>query len=122
MRTEGERFAGAIAAQDLAGLRAVLAAEVDFAALTPARHWIATDRRQVEEVILGKWFAPDRHVRQLCWVTTGQVGDCRHVSYRLHVDKDGAEHIVEQQAYYTTHNGKIDWIRVICSGYRPMPL
>jgi hypothetical protein len=27
---------------------------------------------------------------------------------------------LEQQAYYTAANGQIDWMRVLCSGYRPV--
>jgi hypothetical protein len=28
--------------------------------------------------------------------------------------------LVEQQAYIGERDGKIDWMRVVCSGYRPV--
>jgi hypothetical protein len=27
--------------------------------------------------------------------------------------------VVEQQAYYATEGGRIAWMRVLCSGFRP---
>jgi len=30
-------------------------------------------------------------------------------------------HLVEQQAYYSTTDGRISWMRVLCSGFRPAP-
>ncbi|MGW5714676.1 hypothetical protein ACWEVP_00815 [Amycolatopsis sp. NPDC003865] len=121
MTTAGEKFAHALAARDSAGLHAVLAGEVDFAALTPGRHWSATDPAEiVDDVILGRWFGPGRTIHELCSVTTGRVADCEHVTYRLRVGRDGADHLVEQQAYYTAQNGEIGWLRVLCSGYRAL--
>ena len=40
--TAGERFARALAAKDPGALRALLADQVDFQALTPGRHWQAS--------------------------------------------------------------------------------
>ena len=55
----GEAFARALAAKDGAALRAVLADPIDFAALTPGRHWpAAAPDEVVNEIILGKWFGP----------------------------------------------------------------
>jgi hypothetical protein len=55
MTTEGERFARALAARDAAAMRAVLAGQVDFAALTPGRHWTGTDPAEiVDDVIFGR--------------------------------------------------------------------
>ena len=117
--TEGELFARALAAQDSAALRAVLAAEVDFAALTPGRHWSATDPAEVvDEIILGRWFGPGRRIVELCSVSTDQIVDCRRVGYRLLVQRDGVDHLVDQQAFYTAHDGTIDWLRILCSGYQ----
>jgi hypothetical protein len=53
-------------------------------------------------------------------VTTGRFADCRHVTYRLRVRRDGVDHLVEQQAYYTARNDEIVWLRILCSGYRPL--
>ncbi len=46
-----------------------------------------------------------------------------HVAYRLRVRSGEADYLVEQQAYYTTgDDGRIGWMRVLCSGYMPVPL
>lgn len=120
MSNEGERFAQAVAAQDAAALRAVLADHVEFNALTPGRTWTATGPTEVvDEIVLGPWFGPGRRIVELCSVTTDQVADCQHVGYRLRVERDGAENLVEQHAFYAAHDDRIDWMRVVCSGYRP---
>jgi hypothetical protein len=117
----GTRFAAALAAQDAAGLRAVLADVVDFQGLTPVRHWqAATGREAVEDVILGRWFGPGRAVTGLCWVTTGAVAGREHVAYRLRVREADRDYLVEQQAYYQTDADRISWLRILCSGYRPV--
>ncbi|WP_290059563.1 hypothetical protein [Amycolatopsis solani] len=120
--TAGERFARALAARDAAALRGVLAARVDFAALTPGRHWTAADPAEIADgIVLGHWFGPGDRIDELCSVTGGRVADREHVAYRLRVHRDGVAHLVEQQAYYTVRDGGIDWLRVLCSGYRPLP-
>jgi hypothetical protein len=118
--TEGELFARALAAQDSPALRAMLASSVDFAALTPGRHWTASSAAEVDEIVLGQWFGPGRRILSLCSVSSDEVADCRRVGYRLLVQRDGVDHLVEQQAFYTVRGGVIDWLRVLCSGYRPV--
>jgi hypothetical protein len=49
------------------------------------------------------------------------VADREHVAYRLRVRNAEGEFLVEQQAYYHVTGGRIDWMRVLCSGYRPAP-
>ena len=99
-------------------MRATLADEIDFAALTPARPWSGSSASEVGEIILGRWFGPGRRIVELCSVTMDQVVDCRHVGYRLLVRRDGVDHLVDQQAFYTARDGSIDWLRILCSGYR----
>jgi ketosteroid isomerase-like protein len=117
----GARLAAAIAAQDAAGLRAVLADELDFQALTPRRHWhAATGSEAVDDVILGHWFSPDCEVQELDALSTGDVAGREHVAYRLRVREAGCDYLVEQQAYYQTEDGRISWLRILCSGYQPI--
>ncbi len=121
MDSAGERFAQALAHQDMDALCAVLAGDVDFQALTPRRHWQAgTGRQAAEEIILGTWFDAGTQILELCSVTTGQVADCEHVAYRMRVREDGTDYLVEQQAYYRTDGPRISWIRIMCSGFRPI--
>jgi hypothetical protein len=121
METAGESFARAIAAKDAAALRAVLSDVVDFQALTPGRHFqAATGTEAAVEIILGRWFAPAR-IDQLCSVAVGEVAGRGHVAYRLRVRAWDGDYLVEQQAYYDTDgDGRIGWMRLLCSGYRPV--
>lgn len=117
----GARFAAALAAQDKARLRAVLADVVDFQGLTPGRHWqSSTNREVVDDVILGRWFGSGRDVQELCAVATGEVAGREHVAYRLRVRESGRDYLVEQQAYYQAEAGRISWLRILCSGYQPI--
>jgi hypothetical protein len=121
MAAPGERFARALAQQDRDALCAVLADTVDFQALTPRRHWQAsTGRQAAEEIILGQWFDAGTRIEELCSVVTGQVAGCSHVAYRMRVLESGTEYLVEQQAYYRTDGPRINWMRILCSGYRPV--
>ena len=117
--TAGERFARALAAKDAGAL---LADPVDFQALTPGRHWQAgTGRQAVEEIILASWFGPGDEITELCSVINGRVLDREHVAYRVRVRRAGRDYLVEQQAYYRTEGPRITWMRVLCSGYQPLP-
>lgn len=120
LTTAGERFAQAIATKDGARLRAVLADEIDFQALTPGRAWQAASALEVaDNIVFGRWFA-DAEITELLSVVPGQVADRGHVSYRLAVHKGGVDYLVEQQAYYDSNEGgRIMWLRILCSGYQP---
>jgi hypothetical protein len=121
MASPGERFAQALAQQDTDALCAVLADTVDFQALTPRRHWQAsTGRQAAEEIILGMWFDAGTQILDLCSVVTGRVADREHVAYRMRVREDGDDYLVEQQAYYRTEGPRISWMRILCSGFRPI--
>jgi hypothetical protein len=121
MDSPGERFARALAHQDTDALCAVLAETVDFQALTPRRHWQAsTGKQAAEEIILGTWFDAGTQILELCSVSTGQVADREHVAYRMRVREAGEDYLVEQQAYYRTDGPRIDWMRILCSGFRPV--
>jgi ketosteroid isomerase-like protein len=118
----GECFARALAAKDAAALCALLADQIDFQALTPGRHWQAgTAEEAVREIILARWFGEGDDITELCSVTSGRVLDREHVAYRVRVRRSGRDHLVEQQAYYLTNGPRITWMRVLCSGYQPVP-
>jgi hypothetical protein len=38
----------------------------------------------------------------------------------MRVREAGADYLVEQQAYYRTDGPRIAWMRVLCSGFRPV--
>jgi hypothetical protein len=119
--TIGERFAQALAAKDRAALRDVLDPAIDFKALTPRKFWEASSADAlVDEVILGAWFEPKDHIDSLDEVRTSSVADRDHVSYRLHLTNPDGSFLVEQQAYFSVEGERIVYLRILCSGYRPL--
>jgi hypothetical protein len=50
---------------------------------------------------------------------TGRMVDRDRVAWRFAVTTPDGPHLVEQQAYYSTTDGRISWMRVLCSGFRP---
>jgi hypothetical protein len=115
------RFATALAAKDAAALRSLFASEVDFRALTPGRAWEAsTSDAVIDEVILGSWFEPGDVIKRVEAVQHGQVGTRTRIGYRLRVESAGQAYTVEQQAYCDLSDGKITWLRVLCSGFVPV--
>ena len=115
----GERFAHALAKKDMAGLLDVLDSEVDFRGLTPGRFWEASSAKAlVDDVLLGAWFEADDHIESLEDVQLGSVADRDRVSYLLRVSNPDGLFLVEQQAYFGVENDRINWLRILCSGYR----
>jgi hypothetical protein len=116
----GGRFAAAIASRDVDALSALLAPDLDFRGLTPRGFWEARSAKEfVDEILFGQWFTPDERIVALDAVQTGTVVDRHRVAYTLQIaDPSGALFSVEQQAYFDVADGRICWLRVLCSGYR----
>ena len=47
------------------------------------------------------------------------VADRERVGYRFSVTNPDGDFLVEQQAYLEERDGRICWMRVVCSGFRP---
>jgi hypothetical protein len=121
-RELGELFATMLARKDRDGLVALLADSVDFRAMTPRRVWEGDSATTViDDVVLGSWFEASDHIESLESVETHDVADCSRVGYRLLVRNDDGLHLVEQQAFLAETEGRIGWLRILCSGYRPLP-
>jgi hypothetical protein len=120
--TLGEKFARALAAKDRDTLRALLGDPLDFKALTPRTHWDADSPGEVvDQIILGHWFEPGDDIERLLHVATERVGDREHLAYRMQVRTGSTRYLVEQQAYYSVADERIVWLRILCSGFRPIP-
>jgi hypothetical protein len=115
----GREFALALAEKDFERLVNLLHPEIDFRGLTPSRAWEASGSRAVIDDILARWFEESDDVEELVSVQTGEVADRCRVAYRFEVRNPDGDFVVEQQAYYTERDGRIDWMRVLCSGFRP---
>jgi hypothetical protein len=117
----GTRFARAIAAKDSDALAALLAPDVDFRALTPRKFWEGATPEEVLEVVFGNWFEEQDHIDALIGVTLGEpVEDTQQVGYRFAITNPAGRHVVEQQAYYRAEGDRIGYLRLVCSGYRPV--
>jgi hypothetical protein len=117
----GERFARAIAAKDASALLGLLAPRIDFRAMTPSRFWEADSPAQlVDEVILGKWFELTDQIVAIEGIENGEVVDRERVRYRFRVRNGDGAFLVEQQAYLSVEDERITWLRIICSGFRPI--
>ena len=107
-----------MADKDFARVSALLDPEIDFRGLTPRRTWEATGPEQVVADVLRRWLEDSDHVDEIVAVETDEFADRQRVAYRLRGHNDGGPFVVEQQAYFTERDGRIDWMRVLCSGFR----
>ena len=117
--TLGTDFARALAAKDAVAIRELIHPEIDFRGLTPNRAWEASDRDELISILLESWFEADDEIEALESVETDTVADRERVGYRFSVTNPDGRHLVEQQAYLEDRDGKIAWMRVVCSGFRP---
>ena len=118
----GLRFVRALAAKDVDGLTSLLDPQIEFRGLTPSRGWEASSPDGVREIVFGSWFEPQDHVRETLAADTDRVADRDRLRYRLRVESEGVEYLVEQQGYYDVVDGRITRMSLVCSGFRPWPV
>ena len=99
-------------------MRQLLHPELDFRAMTPNRIWEAVDAEEVVSA-LNVWFDTGDEIDGLDSLQSDAFADRERVGYRLRVRNSDGEHLVEQQAYLSPKDGRIGWLRIMCSGYRP---
>jgi len=114
------RFVDALVAPDEGALLGTLAPDVDFKGLTPGRVWEADSPQGVRDVVLGHWFEEQDRVSAVREVTEGEVADTARIGYRLDLELPAGPYAVEQQAYYRTGPEGISYLRIMCSGFRPL--
>jgi hypothetical protein len=115
----GEAFAQALSRKDFDEVTQLLHPQVDFRGLTPGRTWEASDASSVVENVLKLWFEPSDELERLVSTQTDAFADRERVGYRLEGHNPDGPFVVEQQAYYEERDGRIGWMRVVCSGFRP---
>jgi hypothetical protein len=93
--------------------------EIDFRGLTPGRTWDANDPAAVLSILLGHWFEDADEIEGLERLETDSFADRERVGYRFSVTNPDGRFLVEQQAYLSATDGRIAWMRVVCSGFRP---
>ena len=114
----GPAFALALAARDFDKLKSLLDPEVEFRALTPRRSWEADGDSPTVE-LFRNWFDEATVIERVEQVDLDAVGDRQHLVYRFSGHDDEAPFVIEQQVYFTERDGRIDWMRMMCSGFRP---
>jgi hypothetical protein len=114
----GAEFARALAAKDSSRLLELMHPEIDFRGLTPNRSWEANGRDAVLSVLLGQWFEDSDEIEALEGLESDAVADRDRVGYRFSVTNPDGRFLVEQQAYLSARDDQIEWMRVLCSGFR----
>jgi hypothetical protein len=117
----GTAFASGLAAKDYDALERILAADLDFRALTPNMAWEQHSAKAFIAEVLTEWFDEHDHIEELRSVQVRPVAGARsHLSYVVIVRNDDGQHVVEHQAYFEAANGEITWLRIMCAGYIPV--
>jgi hypothetical protein len=114
----GARFVDGLAARDHEALAGVLHPEIDFRGLTPNVAWQASDADTVLEIVLGRWFAPANRIEAIELVEHDAFADREQLRFRFSGHNADGAFVIEQQAYLAERDGRIGWMRVVCSGYR----
>ncbi len=110
----------AIVALDVDKAAALLHPEIDFRAMTPNRVWEAEGATGVE-AILREWFEdPDEDVHRIETTEAVAIEDTLRVGWLVHISDADGPHVFEQQAYLREREGRIVWMRVMCSGWIPL--
>ncbi len=118
--TIGADFARALAAKDSGRLAELIDPEIDFCGLTPSRSWQATGKDEVLSLLFDDWFEDKDEIEALEDLDGDSFADRERVGYRFSVRNPDGRFLVEQQAYIEARDGKIAWMRVVCSGFRPV--
>jgi hypothetical protein len=117
--TLGADFARALAAKDSSRMLDLMHPQIEFRAMTPGRSWEANDPESVVAVFLGQWFEPADEIEALEQLESDTFADRQRVGYRFSISNPEGRFLVERQAYLSAGDGRIGWMRVLCSGYRP---
>lgn len=118
--TLGREFATALAAKDFERIAELVHPEVDFRGLTPRRSWEASDPETLISGVLREWFEDSDEIEALERIETDTVADRERVGYRFRVRAPDGLFLVEQQVFIGDREGRIGWMRVLCSGFRPL--
>jgi len=118
--TTGTAFAQALAEKAFDRVTDLLDPAIDFRALTPKRDWEASNPGAVISGVLCRWFDDSGTIEALERVESNSFADRERVGYRFRVRSPDGLFLIEQQAYLATQDDRIKWMRVLCSGFRPI--
>lgn len=115
-----DEFLDAILARDFARARGLLHSDIDFRAMTPRLIWEASDPAGVEEVLRGWFEHPEREVERVDPIEAYSVQDTKRVGWRVYGSGAEGLFVYEQQAYVREDGGQLVWLRIMCTGPRPV--
>jgi hypothetical protein len=114
----GERWAAALRGADFAGLGRCLAQDVRICALLPSRFADASGRD--EAVALLRQFLGGERGFAVLAASSGTVGEVLRLDYRVRIS--GPEPcLMEQHGYCRVGADGIADLRLVCSGWIPVP-
>jgi len=114
----GERWAAALRAADFAGLGRCLAPDVRVRAVLPSRFADASGRDEAV-ALLREWLGGERGFAVLA-ASSGMVGDVLQLGYRVRIG--GPEPcLMEQHGYCRVGADGVADLRLVCSGWIPVP-
>ncbi len=88
--------------------------------MTPGRSWEASSRDEVVDGVLPRWLEESDEIDELVALETDAFSDRERVGYRFRGHNGDGPFLVEQQAYLAPRDGLIGWLRITCSGFRPL--
>ena len=109
----------AIVARDFELARDTLDPAIDFRGMTPRRIWEAGDPTGVEDVLRTWLDDPDEEIASVEATEPVLVEDTVRVGWRVRGTGARGPFVYEQQAYAREQDGRVVWLRVVCSGPRP---
>ena len=118
--TLGSQYARALAVKDYDRIVALPHPEIDFRGMTPRRSWEASDPETVVSAVLRQWFEDSDEIQGLERLESDTFADRERVGYRFSLRNPEGLFLVEQQAFLSARDGQIAWMRVLCSGFRPV--
>ena len=114
----GERWAAALRAGDFAELGRCLADDVRIRAALPSRFADASGRDEAV-ALLRQWLGGERGFTVLA-ASSGMVGDVLQLGYRVRIG--GPEPcLMEQHGYCRVGADGVADLRLVCSGWIPVP-
>jgi hypothetical protein len=117
--TLGADFARALAAKEYDRLGELLHPELDFRGVTPRKSWEASDPATFVDDVVHQWF-DEADIEGIEHLESDAFADRERVTYRFRARKPDGTFLVEQTAYLSERDGRIGWMRIACSGYRPL--
>lgn len=69
--------------------------------------------------VLRQWFGESVEIERMISIETDSFADRQRLAYRFHGQNSDGPFVIEQQAYFSACDGRLSWMRLACSGFRP---